>query len=155
MLKKIISILIVFNLMSHCGFSPIHSNNKNANFSISSIELEGERILNNYLKTYLSKFQDDKHNKKFKIKIISNYKKLIYSKDKAANTKNYELSAEAKIKIIAEEKVLKEITVVEKKIIDKNDDNFEEQKEERITKQNFASSISNKIIMELSILNDN
>ena len=52
-------------------------------------------------------------------------------------------------------KVLKEITVVEKKIIDKNDDNFEEQKEERITKQNFASSISNKIIMELSILNDN
>merc|ERR1711991_1035104 len=113
----------------------------------------GERTLNNYLKTYLSKYQDDKHNKKFKIKIISDYKKLIYSKDKAANTKNYELSVEAKITIITKEKVLKEITVVEKKIIDKNDDNFEEQKEERITKQNFASSISNKIIMELSILN--
>ena len=141
--------------MSHCGFTPIHSGNKNANFSITSIELEGERILNNYLKTYLSKFQDDKHNKKFKIKIISDYKKSVYSKDRAANTKNYKLSAEVKITIITKEKVLKEIKVLEEKIIDKNDDNFEEQKEERITKQNFASSISNKIIMELSILNDN
>ena len=116
MFKKIILILIIFNLISHCGFSPIHSNNKNANFSISSIETEGERTLNNYLKTYLSKYQDDKHNKKFKIKIISDYKKLIYSKDKAANTKNYELSVEAKITIITKEKVLKEITVVEKNV---------------------------------------
>ena len=33
-------------------------------------------------------------------------------------------------------------------------DKFEEQKEERITKQNFASIISGKLIDELSILND-
>jgi hypothetical protein len=44
---------------------------------------------------------------------------------------------------------------VEKRILDKNDDNFEEQKEERITKQNFASSMSNKLVTELSLLNDN
>jgi len=39
--------------------------------------------------------------------------------------------------------------------LDKNNDNFEEQKEERITKQNFASSMSNKLVNELSLLNDN
>jgi len=33
-------------------------------------------------------------------------------------------------------------------------DKFEEQKEERITKQSFASIMSNKLINELSILND-
>ena len=34
-------------------------------------------------------------------------------------------------------------------------DKFEEQKYERSIKQNFASSISSKIITELSLLNDN
>ncbi len=34
------------------------------------------------------------------------------------------------------------------------EDKFEEQKEERIVKQNFASTTSKKLITELSILND-
>ena len=34
-------------------------------------------------------------------------------------------------------------------------DKFEEQKYQRNIKNNFASSISNKIIIELSLLNDN
>ena len=45
--------------------------------------------------------------------------------------------------------------ISEKEVMDKNDDDFEEAKNERIIKQNFASSISNKLITELSILNDN
>jgi len=52
-------------------------------------------------------------------------------------------------------KIVKELIAKEKRILDKNNDNFEEQKEERITKQNFASSMSNKLVNELSLLNDN
>ena len=35
------------------------------------------------------------------------------------------------------------------------EDKFEEQKEERIAKQNFPSTTSKKLITELSILDDN
>ena len=155
MFKKIISILIVFNLVSHCGFTPIHSSKIKSNFSISSLEFEGERIINNYLKQNLNKYKNDKSDKKFKIKIISQYKKVILSKNTAANTVNYELSSEVNFIISSGGKVVKELIAVEKRILDKNDDNFEEQKEERITKQNFASSMSNKLVTELSLLNDN
>ena len=34
-------------------------------------------------------------------------------------------------------------------------DKLEEQKYERVIKQNFASSIANKLITELSLINDN
>ena len=155
MFKKIISILIVFNLVSHCGFTPIHSSKIKSNFSISSLEFEGERIINNYLKQNLNKYKNDKFDKTFKIKIISQYKKVILSKNTAANTVNYELSSEVNFIISSGGKVVKELIAVEKRILDKNDDNFEEQKEERITKQNFASSMSNKLVTELSLLNDN
>ena len=43
----------------------------------------------------------------------------------------------------------KEIKITEKKIIDSMDDKFEEARYERSIKQNFASSISNKLISEL------
>ena len=155
MFKKIISILIVFNLVSHCGFTPIHSSKIKSNFSISSLEFEGERVINNYLKQNLNKYKNDKFDKTFKIKIISQYKKVILSKNAAANTVNYELSSEVNFIISSGGKVVKELIAVEKRILDKNDDNFEEQKEERITKQNFASSMSNKLVTELSLLNDN
>jgi hypothetical protein len=155
MFKKIISILILFNLVSHCGFTPIHSSKINSNFSISSLEFEGESVINNYLKQNLNKYKNDKFDKTFKIKIISQYKKVILSKNTAANTVNYELSSEVNFIISSGGKFVKELIAVEKRVLDKNDDNFEEQKEERITKQNFASSMSNKLVTELSLLNDN
>ena len=45
----------------------------------------------------------------------------------------------------------KKIRISEKKIIDSMDDKFEEARYERTIKQNFASSISNKLSSELTI----
>ena len=45
----------------------------------------------------------------------------------------------------------KSIKITEKKIMDSMDDKFEEARYERSIKQNFASSISNKLSSELSI----
>ena len=114
------------------------------NFSIESNDLKGDRSINNFLKINLSQYQNDQYNKKFKIVIQTTFNKQILSKDKAANTTNYELSSNSIIKISLSEKLIKELTIAEKKIVDDIDDNFEEQKNERITKQTFASSITNK-----------
>ena len=85
----------------------------------------------------------------------TSYEKIDILKDKTANISKYELSVDAVIQIISNEKIIKELKIKEKKIIDNIDDDFEEQKNERVAKQNFASSISNKLLTELSILNDN
>ena len=155
MIKKIILVMFIFSFSSHCGFTPLYSNKSEVNFSIISIELEGDKTINNYLKNNLIKFKNDQIGNKFALKIETNYKKNILSKNKAAETTNFELSANALFKVFLNDVMIRELVISEKEVMDKNDDDFEEAKNERIIKQNFASSISNKLITELSILNDN
>ena len=154
-MKKIILLIFIFNFISHCGFTPLYSNKSEVNFSITSIELEGDRTINNFLKTNLNKFKKNNVGSKFTLKIETNYKKNILSKNRAAKTTNFELSTDAIFKIFLNDIMIRELIISEIEIMDKNDDDFEEEKNERIIKQNFASSMTNKIITELSILNDN
>lgn len=154
MTKKLTSLLILIFMLSHCGFTPLYSNKTNINFSISSIKLEGDRTINNFLKTNLNQYLNDTYDQKFDIIAKSRYEKSILSKDKAANTTNYKLDSSIKFQIISNNKIIKELIISEKKIMDNISDNFEEQKNERTHKQNFASSISSKLLTELSMLND-
>ena len=155
MIKKFLIIIISFNLISHCGFTPLYSNKSDVNFSITSIEFEGDKQLNNFLKNSLNKFTNNESEKKYTIKINSNYSKNVLSKNKAAETTNFELSTNTTFQILSNNKILKEFKISEKKIMDNIDDDFEEQKNEKIAKQNFASSMINKLVTEISILNDN
>ena len=154
MYKKFILLIFLFNIISHCGFSPIYLNGLNVNFSITSMELEGNNIINNFLKNNLNQYKNDKYNKKFQIKIITNYKKNILSKNKSAETTNYELLFETVFEIRSGN-TLKIINISEKEIMENISDDFEEQKNERISMQNFASLASKKLATELSILNVN
>ena len=154
MYKKFILLFIIFNFISHCGFTPLYSKKSNMNFSIETLEFNGDRTINNFLKINLNQYINDKHNKKFKIKIETIFNKRVLSKDKTANITNYELLSNSTITIKDAEKLIKEFKITEKKIVDDIDDNFEEQKNERITKQTFALSITNKLLTELSMLND-
>ena len=155
MIKKFLILIISFNLISHCGFTPLYSNKSDVNFSITSIEFKGDKEINNFLKNSLNKFTNNESEKKYKIKINSNYSKNVLSKNKAAETTNFELSANTTFQILSNNKILKEFKISEKKIMDNIDDDFEEQKNEKIAKQNFASSMTNKLVTEISILNDN
>ena len=155
MIKKFLILIISFNLISHCGFTPLYSNKSDVNFSITSIEFEGDKELNNFLKNGLNKFTNNESEKKYTIKINSNYSKNVLSKNKAAETTNFELSTNTTFQILSNNKILKEFKISEKKIMDNIDDDFEEQKNEKIAKQNFASSMTNKLVTEISILNDN
>ena len=155
MIKKFLIIIISFNLISHCGFTPLYSNKSDVNFSITSIEFKGDKEINNYLKNNLSKFTNNESGRKYVIKINSDYSKSVLSKNKAAETTNFELSTHTTFQILSNNKIMKNLKISEKKIMDNIDDDFEEQKNERIAKQNFASSMTNKLVTEISILNDN
>ena len=147
MIKKIIIIIILFSL-NGCGFTPMHSNKNNNSFSIEQINFSGERELNNFLKTSLIRYKNS-NDKKFFIDIESKYTKNILTKDKTGKITNYELLADVTFMLKSNNKKFK---FTEKKIIENLNDNFEQSRYERSLKQIFATSITNKLISKLSLI---
>ena len=145
MKKNILLIFLIF-FLSSCGFSPIYLKNTNVNFSIEQVNYTGDRELNNFLKTNLDQYKNKKNNNKIYIEANSVYEKTILIKNKAGEITNYQLEVEVLFLIKPSNKKIK---ITEKKIMDSMDDKFEETRYERSIKQNFASSISNKLSLEL------
>jgi len=148
MIKKNVIILSLIFFLTNCGFTPIYLKNTNVNFSIEQINYTGDRELNNFLKTNLDQYKNKKIDNKFYIEAKSNYKKIVLSKDGAGNVTDYQLEVEVIFLIKPLDKTIK---ITEKKIMNSMDDKFEEARYERTIKQNFASSISNKLSSELII----
>ena len=143
------------SLTIQCGFTPLYSTKqRDINFSISETKFKGDKIINNYLKTNLSKYKNEDYEKKFTIKTSTKYDKKTLSKDETANITDYELSVKTIFSISMNNKFIKEISISEKKEMNNQTDKFEEQKYERVIKQNFATSISNKLIIELLLIDD-
>ena len=145
MKKNILLIFLIF-FLSNCGFSPIYLKNTNVNFSIEQVNYTGDRELNNFLKTNLDQYKNKKNNNKIYIEANSVYEKTILIKNKAGEVTNYQLEVEVLFLIKTSNKKIK---FTEKKIMESMDDKFEEARYERSIKQNFASSISNKLSSEL------
>jgi outer membrane lipopolysaccharide assembly protein LptE/RlpB len=148
MIKKNIIIIFLILLLNGCGFTPIYLNKNDVKFSIEQVNYSGDRDLNNFLKMNLDQYKNEKIDNKFSIDAKSTYKKIILSKDGTGKVTNYQLEAEV---IFLIKSINKEIKIIERKIIDGMDDKFEEARYERTIKQNFASSITNKLISELII----
>src|SRR5210317_1900483 len=123
MIKKNIIIVSLILFLNSCGFTPIYLKKNDIKFSIEQVNYSGDRDLNNFLKINLSK-------------------------DGTGEVTNYQLEAEVIFLIKSNNK---EIKITERKIIDSMSDKFEEARYERSIKQNFASSITNKLTSELII----
>jgi hypothetical protein len=147
MKKNIIFLSLIF-FLTHCGFSPIYVKNTNINFSIENVSYKGDRDLNNFLKTNLDQYKDDNSDRKILIEAASKYEKIILTKNVASEVTNYKLIAKVTFLI---KPTNKKINITEQEIISSMDDKFEETRKERAIKQNFARSISNKLISELVI----
>ena len=143
--KIYISLIFFFTIDE---FSPIYLKNKNVNFSIEQVNYTGDRDLNNFLRTNLNQYKNKNVNNKIYIDANSIYRKIILSKDGTGQVTNYQLEAEV---IFLVKPLNKKIIITEKKIMDSMNDKFEEDRYERTIKQNFASSISNKLSLELII----
>ena len=145
--KNIILISLIF-FLTNCGFTPIYKKNADINFSIEQVNYTGDRELNNFLKTNLNQYKNKKIDNKIYIQADSIYKKIVLSKDSAGEVTNYQLEAEV---IFLIKPLNKTIKITEKKIMNSMDDKFEEARTERTIKQSFASSISNKLSLEIIV----
>ena len=148
MMKKNILVISLLFFLNSCGFQPIYSKNNNINFSIEQINFTGDRELNNFIKTNLYQYKNANNNNKIFIEAKSEYNKFILTKDGKGEVTNYELNAEIVFLI---KPTNKQIKISEKKIMESMADKFEENKYEKSIKQNFASSITFKLVQELII----
>ena len=148
MIKKNIIIISLILFLNSCGFTPIYLKKNDIKFSIEQVNYSGDRDLNNFLKINLDQYKNEKIDNKISIDAKSTYKKIVLSKDGTGEVTNYQLEAEVIFLIKSNNK---EIKITERKIIDSMSDKFKEARYERSIKQNFASSIINKLTSELII----
>ena len=157
MFKKLIIIIISTNFLLQCGFTPMYSsqNGNINNISINEITFTGDKIINNGIEANLVRYKNNKNQKPFNIKVDTKFNKETLTKDKTAKVTDYKLSSISIFEISSQGQFIKRIIISERKNMNNMSDKFDEQKYERSIKQNFASTISSKIITELSLLNDN
>ena len=140
--KTLISILLL--LLTSCGFTPIYNTLEKVDYNINFIEKRGDNLINNKIISEISR----QSNNVFSIKLITNYSKLIISKDAKGSATNYELSVNAKFNIEYKDNI-REINISESQNIKKISDIFEQKNYENTLKNNFAISIVNKLNIEL------
>ena len=146
MFKKVYQLLILGLILGGCGFSPVYKDLK-YDFSIEVLKDEGDRILNNYIKNNLNKY-NQKNANSILISFKTEFNKNPISKDISGKTTEYELSATVKftanINNSTKEFYFQETTKMTamSNIVDEND--FQKN-----TLFNFSSSFVEKLVLEI------
>ena len=160
MINKILVFITMLLLTSACDYKPLYSTDKISNYNISSIEINGDKNVNNFIKRGLNNYKNSNSNKNYELILNTSYSKNILAKDKTANTTDYKLSVNVEMIVIevkdnSTDKIEKKITFNEDLNVKKNSNNFGQENYENVSKINMAEIILNKIILFLSNQNDN
>ena len=94
-MSKIFFSIVCFLILSSCGYEPIYST-KNLNFTIGNIEKDNTSLNNKFAKT-INALKNKKIDRKIDIKIQSDKKIQIKSKDTKGNALVFELNIDLKI----------------------------------------------------------
>ena len=146
MIKKFTFLLIVIFVTANCGFTPIYSNKKINNISIENLSFDGDRTLNNYLKSNLSRYKNDSSSKKISLKVLTEYQKITLSKDSTGTVSQYGLVAKVTFTITPNNQTK---VFIQEKIMNNMSNKSDEKDFETSTKQIFANVIVDKLILEL------
>tara|TARA_B100000795_G_C22751492_1_gene419623 strand:+ start:637 stop:1104 length:468 start_codon:yes stop_codon:yes gene_type:complete len=151
MLRK--NILIIFFLLTtSCGYEAIYSkkNSVNYDFSITSINFEGDRNINLRIKQKLNNYILIEKNKKFDLDIKTVEEKTILAKNAAGDATNFENIINVNIRVFTEGNLRKNI-MIQKSFKYKNIANkYDLGNYERELKINLAETISEELIFKLS-----
>jgi outer membrane lipopolysaccharide assembly protein LptE/RlpB len=152
-MNKILLILFLL-LLNNCGYTSIYKNQKSNNFQININEMSGDSAFNSYIRNELKLFSNNNPDEIYDITLNSNYQKVVISKNTSGVATNYNISAEVKVNLSLNGKVIN-LAFNENINIKNNSNSFEQNNYEKSVKRNFASSIREKLIIKLLELNDN
>ena len=145
-MKKIF-ILFVILIIPHCGFSPVYQSNQ-INYQINIDKIEGDKIINNKIKSEIERISDKNVQKIFNIQINTKYEKIVAAKNSKGSITDYLLIASATF-IISDNNKKETIVFQEKQNIKNNSDFVEQRNYENTIKKNFAASFVKKLNLDL------
>ncbi len=151
MFKKILTLVLLLNFLSSCEYKPIYSSSNKSNYRIIITDFSGDKKLNKYIVESLKRSSQKNSVEIIRIKINSEYSKKILAKNTLGSTTDYQAKAVTKFEINKNE-IIEKLEVSEKFNYQKISDSYEEKSYEQTIKKNLASSISQKLIMRLSIV---
>ena len=151
MFKKILLIFSVLTLLSNCEYKPVYSNLNKANYQINITEFIGDKELNKFIIENLSKRNQKKSNERVNIKINTKYEKNILAKNTAGSITDYQVEAITTFEI-NKNTITETLVIKEKFNYQKISDKYEEKGYEETIKKNLATSISQKLILRLSVI---
>ncbi|MDB2485890.1 hypothetical protein N8Z35_00055 [Pelagibacteraceae bacterium] len=151
MQKKIFKLLLLLFLTS-CGYEAMHSkkNTINYNFSISEINFNGDREINQKIKAKLNNYTLDKKDKNFILKISSNSKKITLSKDIQGNATNFQKIIVMSVEVLMNDKFKNSFIIMENFDYNNNPNKFDLRKYEKEIKNNLTETAVDKLIFKLS-----
>ena len=151
MLKKIFLIIISLNLLSHCDYKPVYSNQTKLNYKIIINDYSGDKYINNILISNLKRNSKNHENKIININFDTKYAKNILARNSAGTITDYQSNVTTTF-VIKRNQASENFIVNEKFNFKKMTDKYEEKNYERNIKKNIANIISQKIILRLAII---
>ena len=151
MLKKIFFIIISLNLLSHCDYKPVYSDQNKVNYKIIITGFSGDKDINNSIAASLKRSSKNNSDEIINISFNTKYTKSILAKNSAGNITDYQTNVSTAFKI-QKKNNLENFEVKEKFNFQKMTDKYEEKNYEQNIKRNLASSISQKLILRLAVI---
>ncbi len=151
MLKKIFFIILSLNLLNHCDYKPVYSNQNKANFKIVIESFSGDKDINNFINTNLKRNSQENSEKIVNIVFDTKYKKKVLAKNSAGSITDFQTDVVTTF-IVKKGNNSESFSVNEKFNFKKMADKYEEKNYERNIKKNLANSISQKLILRLSVI---
>jgi len=151
MQKKIFTYLLLL-LLSSCGYEAIYSkkNYINNNFSISELNLAGDRDINLKIKQKVNNYTLVTKDKDFKLKISSTSEKKIIAKNTSGDSTIFKITIKVNTDITTKDGYKSNMQIVENFTYNNNLDKFGLKEYEREIKRNLAETAANKLVSRLS-----
>tara|TARA_Y100000741_G_scaffold48460_1_gene33319 strand:- start:246 stop:707 length:462 start_codon:yes stop_codon:yes gene_type:complete len=148
---KSIYIITVFLLFISCGYSPLYKDLTNVNFSISLNKVNGNRTINNLIKSKLNTYNSNDSEKEYDIDINTKYIKDIIAKDTTGAATEYKLTISASFKVSSND-YEREFLFKESFNMKSISDKLEEKDYEENIKSNLVNIVTKKLILQLSLV---
>ena len=150
MLKKIFFTIIILNLLSHCEYKPVFSNQNKVNYKKIVTGVTGDKDINNFIATMIKRNSEESSNKILNVSFDTKYTKNILAKNAAGRITDYQVNVITKF-TIQKENNYENFSINEKFNFKKMTDMYEEKNYERTIRKNLANSISQKLILKLAV----
>ena len=150
MLKKIFFIILLLNLLNHCDYKPVYSQQNKVDYKIVITSFTGDKEINNLISTILKRNSKINSNKILNISFDTKYMKNVLARNTTGTITDYQANVITEF-TIEKENNSENFSVNEKFNFPKMTDKYEEKNYEQTIKKNLANSISQKLILRLAL----